>query len=216
MQRQSAASTPGHPGSKRQVHDREAGNLPWPFPLYPCRCVCLKRYVGPVHSSSPATVYEAVRDSAVEFLILFGLWMLFVSQTQTNEIVAGIAAALIGAVADGVLKAEGYAKFKPRFKWLLLITWEVWYVLAGTWAVMLALARRMVGMESQAQFRAVKFEAGGDDAESWARRSLVTAYMTIPPDSIILGVDRNTKLMLVHEIAPRRTPEIARRLGAES
>ncbi len=207
---------PAQPGRRQQARAPEAGNLPLPFPLYPCRRLCLKRHLGPVHSSVLATVYDAVRDSAVEFLILFGLWMLFVSQTQTNEIVAGIAAALIGAVADGVLKAEGYAKFKPRFKWLLLITWEVWYVLDGTWAIMVALLRHVAGMESQAEFKAVKFNAGGDDAESWARRSLVTAYTTIPPNFIILGVDVEKNLMLVHQVSPTGTPEIAKCLGAES
>ncbi len=152
----------------------------------------------------------------MEFVILFGLWMLFVSQTQTNEVVAGIAAALIGAVADGVLKAEGYAKFKPKFKWLLLVTWEVWYVLDGTWAIMVALARRIAGKESQAQFKAVKFKAAGDDAESWARRALVTTYTTISPNTIVLGIDTKTGLMLVHFMPAGPTPELARKLGAET
>lgn len=157
---------------------------------------------------------DAVRDSAIEFVILFGLWMMFVSQTQTNEMVAGLAAALIGAVADATLKATGYAKFKPKFKWLLLITWEVWYVLSGTWAIMVALARHLAGKKSEAQFKAVKFDAGGDDAESWARRTLVTAYATIPPNFIVLGVDVDKDILLVHQVSPTGVPEIAKQLGA--
>ncbi len=164
--------------------------------------------------SSANIIYRAIRDSGVEFLILLGLWVLYVSQVQTNEILAGVAAALIAAVADAILKAENFAKFQPRFKWLLLITWEVWYVISDTWAIMRALARRVLGEESQAQFKAVKVAAGGNDAESWARRALVTVYCTLPPNSIVIGIDREQKLMLVHQLSPSGTPDIAKQLGA--
>ncbi len=166
-------------------------------------------------SSGVTVVVDAVRDSAIEFILLFGLWMLFVSQTQTNEIVAGLGAALVGAVADAVLKAADYAKFKPKFKWLLLITWEVWYVLSGTWGILVALGRQLAGKESEAQFKAVKFDAGGDDAESWARRSLVTALITISPNTIVLGVDVEQNAMLLHSMPASPVPEIAKQLGAK-
>ncbi len=164
--------------------------------------------------SSADIIYRAVRDSGVEFLILLGLWILYVSQVQTNEILAGVAAALIAAVADAVLKAEDFAKFRPRLKWLLLITWEVWYAISGTWAIMLALAKRILGKKSEAQFKAVKFHVGGADPESWARRALVTVYATIPPNFIVVGIDREQKLILVHQVSPTGTPEIAKQLGA--
>jgi multisubunit Na+/H+ antiporter MnhE subunit len=161
-----------------------------------------------------SAITRALRNSAIEFLILLGLWMLFVSNMHTAEFLAGVAAALIASVADAVLKAEGFAKFKPRFKWLLLMTWEFWYIISDTWAIMLALARRMLGKKSRAQFQTVKFDVGGDDAQSWARRALVTVYTTIPPNSIVIGIDRERELMLLHEVVPAPTPEIAKRLGA--
>jgi multisubunit Na+/H+ antiporter MnhE subunit len=159
-------------------------------------------------------VYDAVRDSAIEFFILFALWLLFVGQTSANELLAGAGAAFLGAVADALLKAESFAKFKPKFKWLLLITWEVWYVLSGTGAIMLALLKRIIGKESEAQFKAVRFEAGGDDPESWARLALVTMLVTISPNSIVVGIDTECGLMLSHLLPAGGTPEIAKRLGA--
>jgi multisubunit Na+/H+ antiporter MnhE subunit len=168
-----------------------------------------------VQSSAASTIWRTIKHSWADFFVLFCLWMLFVSQVQRNEMLAGIGAAFIGTVASALLKAQDYAKFKPKVEWLLLSTWEIWYVISGTWAIMVAMARRIAGKPSEAQFKAVKFRAGGDDPESWARRTLVTVYATIPPNFIILGIDTQRNLMLVHQVAPTGTPEIAKRLGAE-
>jgi multisubunit Na+/H+ antiporter MnhE subunit len=160
-------------------------------------------------------VIQSLKRSWIDFLVFFVLWMLFVSQVQKGEIVAGLAAAFIATVANAVLKAQDYAKFRPKLKWLLLMTWEVWYLISGTWAILVALARHIAGKPSEAQFKVVKFKAGGNDPESWARRTLVTAYATIPPNFIVVGIDVEKNLMLVHQVAPTGTPEIAKRLGAE-
>ncbi len=173
-----------------------------------------ERRTRAVKSFSPSLVLNAVKNSAVEYVILFGLWMLFVSMTKPQEIIAGAVAALIAAVGDAVIKTAGFAKFKPKAEWLLLILWETWYALDGTWAIMIALLKRIAGKKSEAELVAVTVHAGGDDAESWARRTLLTAYMTIPPNYIILGVDVDTQRMLVHQVSPTDVPLIAQKLGA--
>jgi hypothetical protein len=56
---------------------------------------------------------------------------------------------------------------------------------------------------------------GGKDPESWARRSLLTAYLTMTPDFIVLGIDRDERCILAHVLAPTGVPLIAQRLGAK-
>jgi hypothetical protein len=106
----------------------------------------------PLRPLSPSLVSDAIKDSAVEYVILFGLWMLLVSMTKPQEIVAGLIAAFIADFADATIKSEDFAKFKPRPEWLPLIFWEAWYALDGTRAIMVALAKRLAGKESEAQF----------------------------------------------------------------
>jgi multisubunit Na+/H+ antiporter MnhE subunit len=169
----------------------------------------------PLRPLSPSLVSHAIKDSAVEYVILFGLWMLLVSMTKPQEIVAGLIAAFIADFADATIKSEDFAKFKPRPEWLPLIFWEAWYALDGTRAIMVALAKRLAGKESEAQFVSVPVDAGGGDAESWACRTLLTAYMTIPPNFIILGIDTDKQRMLVHQVSPTPVPLIAKKLGAK-
>lgn len=150
----------------------------------------------------------------LEYGYLVLLWMLFVSMAKRGELYAGLAIALIGTAADWVVKAQDFAKFRPNFSQLALVTWEPWYALTGTAAILKALWQKLAGKPSEAQFKAVPMDAGGDDAESAARRALIVAYTTISPNTIVIGIDRDKKKMLLHEISPAPTPLIAKKLGA--
>jgi multisubunit Na+/H+ antiporter MnhE subunit len=167
-----------------------------------------------VPTFSPSVVFGVIKASALEYAFLFGLWMLFVSMSKPQEMVAGAMAALIAVVADATIKSIGFAKFKPRSEWLPLIFWEAWYALNGTWAILVALFKHIAGEKSEAEFVSVPVQAGGDDAENWARRTLMTAYLTIPPNFIVLGIDVQQQRMLVHQVSPTGVPLIAKRLGA--
>ena len=156
----------------------------------------------------------ALLISAAEFLVLLGLWMLFVSLLQLNELVAGIAAALIGAVADAVVKATDFARFRPRLKHLLLILTEPWYVISGTASIFWALAKRIAGQPSEGELKVIPYDAGGDDSDSSARRALTVAYTTIPPNFIVIGIDRERNYLMVHQVSPTGTPWITKQLGA--
>ncbi len=148
-----------------------------------------------------------------EFLVLFGLWMAFVSNPKLSELWVGLVVAAIGAVADAIVKKEGLARFNPKLSWVLLIFWEPWYTLTGTWAVLKALVRTALGKKSEAQFTVKGYDYGGQDARSSAKRTLATTYMTIPPNFIIVGIDRRKQQVLVHQVEPTSTPLIAKKLG---
>jgi Multisubunit Na+/H+ antiporter, MnhE subunit len=164
-----------------------------------------------VAASTPAKTGGLV---LFEYGYLVLLWMLFVSNPSRGEFYAGAAVALAGTIADWVVKRQEFAKFRPRLAQLALVLWEPWYALTGTAAILKALARKLLGKPSEARFRAVAIDAGGDDAESHARRALLVAYITLTPMSIVVGIDCDQKKMLVHEISPTPTPRIAKKLGA--
>ena len=158
---------------------------------------------------------RAALISGAEFFLLLGLWMIFVSMPKLDELLVGIGAALIAAFADGVVKAKRFATFYPHLKSMALVFWEPWYALDGTAAIFAALAKHLMGKKSEAQLRAVPFNSGGDDPESAARRALAIMYTTIPPNFVVVGIDRDKDLMLVHQVSPTPTPLIAKRLGAK-
>ena len=60
------------------------------------------------------------------------------------------------------------------------------------------------------------FDPGGSDPESAARRALAIAYTTIPPNFVVLGIDLDKRVMLVHQVSESETPTMTRNLGAKS
>jgi len=163
---------------------------------------------------SSTTVREAA-FSAVEFCFLLLLWMMFVSKLSWQETAIGAAAALAGAVGDAIVKSQGLAIFRPRLRWLLLIFWEPWYAIKGTAVVFRELARNLIGKRPRAQFQAVPYQFGGDDEVSAGRRTLFAAYVTISPDTIVVGLDRKQQIALVHQLGSHDLPAIAQQLGAK-
>ncbi len=151
----------------------------------------------------------------VEFLLLLGMWELFVSNLHVSELLAGIAAAMIAATADEVVKSRNFAPFYPHLKWLAMVFWEPWYVVTGTASIWWAVVRRLARKKSKALFKAIAFNPGGDDSESAARRALAITLTTIPPNFVVVGIDREAGLMLIHQVSPTPTPLVAKKLGAQ-
>jgi len=149
------------------------------------------------------------------FAFLLLLWMMFVGKWNWQEFGIGIAAALLGTLGDAIVKAEGFAPFRPRFQWVLLIFWEPWYVAKGSWIALRELARVLVGKQPEGRFESVPFAYGGDDATASARRALFAAFVTISPDAVVVGLDGDSQSALIHQLGPREISELARRLGAQ-
>lgn len=161
---------------------------------------------------------RALRDallSTLEFLILLLLWTIFVSKLSWQELCIGVLAAIAGAIGDAIVKAEGLAPFKPKLRWVLLIFWEPWYVLKGTALVFREFAHACTGRQPRGGFQSVPFRYGGSNEVASGRRALFAAYTTISPDTIVVGLDHDRHIALVHQLRSGELPELANRLGAK-
>lgn len=61
-----------------------------------------------------ARFLRSVKFAVIESAILLGLWMLFVSQVKVSEAIVGVAAAILGAAAAGMVKEKGFGRFRPH------------------------------------------------------------------------------------------------------
>jgi hypothetical protein len=79
-----------------------------------------------------------------------------------------------------------------------------------------ALLRRVIpGKEPGSVLRSVPFDAGGETAQAAARRALALTLTTIPPNFIVIGIDKDDESMLVHQVQESGVPEVTKRLGAK-
>jgi multisubunit Na+/H+ antiporter MnhE subunit len=132
----------------------------------------------------------------------FALWLLLVT-ISWQEVGAGVVAAAIAATGAEAVRANDRFRFKPEPRWLAKAVTLLPRILQESWLLARVLARRIIRREApDSAFRAVPFEAGGDDARSSARRALVKAGWSAAPNTVVIGVDRKENIMLVHQSVP--------------
>lgn len=137
---------------------------------------------------------------------LFGLWLGLVGTVAWLELVAGACAAVVGAAAFEGVRSQGLFRYRlePR---VAVRAWRFAYRIPFDVAVLLlALARSVLrGRLVHGRFRAVPFPAGARDASTSAgRRAVATAVATTAPNTIVVDIDEETKLALVHDLDPGR------------
>jgi len=150
------------------------------------------------------------------FLVMFVLWFMFAAKVEPGEILVGIAGAALAAVGDATIRRSWSPRFRPRIAWLL----EVWrlpgYAISGCVVIFKVLIRRLILQKEPNSFlRSVAFDPGGETARAAARRTLALFMTTFGPNFIVIGIDKESKTMLVHPIEESDMPEVTKRLGAK-
>ena len=150
----------------------------------------------------------------IEFAAFYVLWMLFVDSTATGELIGAAVGAAFAVLAFEVAKHADPLCFRPPFKaWVQI--WRVpGMIIQGTWVLVVDLARRITGRPRRSVFLFTPFRSVGTDSRCSAKRALAIIYVTLPPNFLIIGVDREKKLMLYHQIRKDPVPEIIHRLDA--
>jgi multisubunit Na+/H+ antiporter MnhE subunit len=138
---------------------------------------------------------------AVWWLALLGLWLLLVT-VSVQELAAGMIAAALGAAGAEIVHAQGLVRFDPDPRWFLRIWKLPRSVVRDCWLVSAALWRHLRGHSINSGFRAIPFDRGGDDARASARRALTVLAISVSPNSIVVGIDEEADLMLVHQLIP--------------
>jgi hypothetical protein len=150
----------------------------------------------------------------VEYALALALWFVFAGKLEWHELLVGGVAAAIAATASHLVLGEHIALFTAKPKWLVQAIRIPGSVVADTWLITKILIRPLFGGEpAESRLSCAPFDGGGDDPESATRRALAIAYTTISPAVIVLGFDRERGLVVYHELAQGKVPEVTRRLG---
>jgi hypothetical protein len=147
---------------------------------------------------------------------LFLLWALLTSGFKAQESLMGAFAALVGSSVYLLLRRKTGFTFQPRMGELLQAWRLPWYLLSGSWMITQVLFLDLLGIRRAGSFyRATSFDSGNEQpARQITRRTLATAFTTVSPDFIIIGVDTERKQMLFHQILRTDVPKMTKNLGA--
>lgn len=138
-------------------------------------------------------------------LLGFGLaaafYLLLIDTTDLPELYAGVGAALLSAIlfelsCQQELVEISLAASALRHAWRVVVRAPVDIVVVSR----VALAQLVRRQATRGVFRAVPFEAGGERGGDAGRRALAEALGSLTPNTIVLGVDVERDLLLVHQL----------------
>ena len=154
-------------------------------------------------------------DSAIEFVVLFGLWILFVGNTSHSELLIGAICAMLGAIADALVKASDFGRFYVRLKGAAQSVFVPWNVVKDTATLMMETVRRALGKSDRSRWLVLPYRRTKDTEADRADRALATALTTMSPNEIVVGIDRKRRKVYVHQLVPRSVSKLLLKLGAE-
>jgi multisubunit Na+/H+ antiporter MnhE subunit len=134
------------------------------------------------------------------WLVLWGVWLLYVGQHHAQEVVAGAAAAALStALAVGVAgAARSRYRLDPR---PLTRAWVLpWSVVRDFAVVAIALTRG----RPRGEWDTIELPVSGDDPESAGCRALLAVLASIAPNTYVVDLDRERGVAQVHNLDPRR------------
>jgi hypothetical protein len=142
-----------------------------------------------------------VRSWLVAWIFCAALWLVFTDSVRVTELLAGTFVAALGASGFELVRRQGVAgqTLRPWFRareWrtVLRIPMDVWRLTRAAFAQLRtheATRGRMVVQD---------FGHTGDDPDERATRGAAIGLGTISPNSIIAGVDPETRLLLLHQL----------------
>jgi hypothetical protein len=136
------------------------------------------------------------------FAGLLVLWLLLVGAVQDVELIAGLAAAAIGATGAEVVRSQGLLRYRVEARWLVPGARQLRRVVPDFIRVIAVLPRRPRGT-----FRTVPFPAGGERDVDRGRRAWATLAASLAPNRLVVDLDPDTGEALVHDLLPRAASE---------
>jgi multisubunit Na+/H+ antiporter MnhE subunit len=136
------------------------------------------------------------------------LWLIFVFQVTTSELLVGAAASALTVVAlRAALRAVPLC-FQPKLRWLAQIGRLPAMIAQDLWILLKKFGQLILRKRSGSRLELVDFPATGDDAHACAQRALAVFLVSMSPNSIVLHIDRKTGSMMMHQLKPQPAPAL--------
>jgi len=158
---------------------------------------------------SPARLTFAV-------VLMAGEWILLVAGTHLHEMMVGAASVLVSTLFLYFVYSSDTLHMTFRAA-DILTCWRIpWYLVSGIYEITAILLKDLLCIRRAGSFYRVSgFKTSKQDSLLLARRVLATAYTTVAPNFIVIGIDYQQSRMLFHQLKRSSIPKMSQKLGAQ-
>lgn len=132
------------------------------------------------------------------------LYWLFIDTRQLPELIVGVVAATIAATGTELARAQGIVGESIRARWLLRIHRPLLKLPSDVFAVSQIAIRQLLHARSRpahvGRFRAFPFRCAEQRQLESGRHAMAESFGSFAPNTIIVGVDYETEMILGHQL----------------
>lgn len=134
-------------------------------------------------------------------LIGGGFYLLLIDTTLLPEVYLMLGVAITCACAFALAREQGFTEARVR-PWWLLGGWRVVVKIVLDIGLLCreAVTQLVAPRDARGEFRAVRFQASKDTPQDAGRRALTEWLGSLAPNTIVVGVDAERELLLVHQL----------------
>ncbi|MEA2482299.1 MAG: hypothetical protein QOC55_246 [Thermoleophilaceae bacterium] len=148
------------------------------------------------------------------WLVCAAFWMVLTDSVRLSELLAGAAVAALGATAFEVVRRQRVTRqaVLPR---LSLRAWRVLPRVLPDVARLTRAAFAQLVQREPVRGRVVAMPLGyaGDSPAARSHRAVAVGFGSVAPNTIMIGVDEESGLLVVHQLVPTRKPSDLDPLG---
>lgn len=134
------------------------------------------------------------------WVLLMGLWLWIDDSLLLSEIIAGAVAAGLGATVAELAQYQAATHLRLRSEWLGRVPRLCLQVVTDTFKLLVVLWRRLGGLEPPSGFREEAVIFGDDSPAADTRRALILGARSIAPNTLALGIERESDMLVVHQL----------------
>jgi len=137
----------------------------------------------------------------VWWILLMSFWVILDDSIALDELLAGAGAAALAAFLAELVTYQAATRVRIRAGWLAAAFGLPGEVARDTVIVFAALWRRLAhGEDPPSGFRRLPVRYGDETAEGKTRRALLVGGKSLAPNTFVLGIDRHTDTMVIHQL----------------
>jgi multisubunit Na+/H+ antiporter MnhE subunit len=147
---------------------------------------------------------DVIAGGAVTVVVLTGVWIALAGRLDAQDLVGGASAAGLAAVVGFFVSQKGRALPSLRRRDARLIATFPWQVVVETAQVFGLAARKLTGKAvAGGSWAHTPVDVGGGGWRSARRDSVVTALLSVAPGTVVVDIDADSGVALVHRLGER-------------
>jgi multisubunit Na+/H+ antiporter MnhE subunit len=149
----------------------------------------------------------ALRAWLIWWALLAALWLALVDTVVGPELVVGSVAAAIAATGAVIVRRQRRHILRPKLSWVRSAGRPLVHTVADLAPLARALWRRGIRRaDEHGAIARVTYTAVSDTPEDAAHRVFTQALGSLAPNTLVVEIDRDRRVMLVHQLVPTDDP----------